>query len=103
MCGILYLYIVYFLKIKKNFFWPHCVACVILVPQPGIEPTPWIGRGSLNHWTAREVLYIAYIDSLYDTLNTHSFMILNGMFSVDEKDGQSENELTWDSEVIHLI
>ena len=40
------------------------------------------------------VLYIAYIDSLYDTLNTHSFMILNGMFFVDEKDGQSENEIT---------
>ena len=22
------------------FFWPHCVACGILVPQPGIKPVP---------------------------------------------------------------
>ena len=36
------------LDFKKNFnifmylfiFWPHLVACGILVPQPGIEPSP---------------------------------------------------------------
>ena len=27
----------------------------ILIPQPGIEPTPSALEGSLNHWTAREV------------------------------------------------
>ena len=24
-------------KILHLFFWPHCVACMILVPQPGIK------------------------------------------------------------------
>ena len=38
------------------FFLPHHKACRILVPQPGIEPTPpAVGAWSLNHWTAREV------------------------------------------------
>ena len=37
------------------FFWPRCVACGILVPQPGIEPTPLVLEvWSLNHWIARE-------------------------------------------------
>ena len=36
-------------------FWPRCAACGILVPQPGIEPTPpALEVWSLNHWTARE-------------------------------------------------
>ena len=38
-------------------FWPHCTVCGILVPQPGIKPTPpALAAWSLNHWTAREVL-----------------------------------------------
>ena len=38
------------------FFWLHCWACGILVPQPGIEPTsPAVEAWSLNHWTTREV------------------------------------------------
>ena len=37
------------------FFWPHCEACGILVPQPGIEPVPSATTvQSLNHWTAGE-------------------------------------------------
>ena len=37
------------------FFWPHCVACGILVPQPGIEPVPSAVKVlSPNHWTSRE-------------------------------------------------
>ena len=33
-----------------------CMACGILVPQPGIEPmSPAVETQSLNHWTAREV------------------------------------------------
>ena len=37
------------------FFWPHRVACGILVPQPGIEPGPSAVKArSPNHWTARE-------------------------------------------------
>ena len=32
------------------------MACGILVPQPGIEPTPpAVEAQSRNHWTAREV------------------------------------------------
>ena len=34
----------------------HCAACGILVPHPGIEPTPpAVEVQSLNRWTAREV------------------------------------------------
>ena len=41
------------------FFWPHCVACGILVPRPGIKPTsPAVEAWSLNHWTAREILHL---------------------------------------------
>ena len=37
------------------FFWPHLVACGILVPPPGIEPAPSAVKAwSPNHWTARE-------------------------------------------------
>ena len=40
------------------FFWPHCAACGILVPQPEVEPVaPALEARSLNHWTAREVPY----------------------------------------------
>ena len=36
-------------------FWPHCVACGILVPWPGIEPVPpALEAWSPSHWTARE-------------------------------------------------
>ena len=38
------------------FFWPHCKAYGILVPWPGIEPSPpCIGRQHLNHWTTGQV------------------------------------------------
>ena len=38
------------------FFWLCCMACGILVPQPGIEPMPpALEAQSFNHWTAREV------------------------------------------------
>ena len=30
-------------------------ACGILALQPGTEPTPWIRRQNLKHWTPREV------------------------------------------------
>ena len=38
------------------FFWPHHKAYGILVPWPGIEPSPpCIGRQRLNYWTTGEV------------------------------------------------
>ena len=39
------------------FFWLCCMACGILVPQPGIKPRPTAVKAlSLNHWTAKEFL-----------------------------------------------
>ena len=39
-----------------GFFWLHCMACGILVPQPVIKPAPpTVKAQRLNHWTAREV------------------------------------------------
>ena len=29
------------------FFWPHCVACGVLVPRPGICPVPPVLEGSI--------------------------------------------------------
>ena len=38
------------------FSWPHCAACGILVPRPGIEPgPPAVKAPRPNHWTSREV------------------------------------------------
>ena len=38
------------------FFWPCCTACRILVPWPGLKPSPpAVEARRLNHWTAREV------------------------------------------------
>ena len=35
---------------------PSCVACEILVSQPGFKPSPFVlGIRSLNHWTTRDV------------------------------------------------
>ena len=37
-------------------FWMHPTACRILVPPPGIKPTPpALEVQSLNHWTTRQV------------------------------------------------
>ena len=47
---VLYLFI-FFLT-----FWPHHLACEILVPWPGIELLPPVVKAqSLNHWTTSEV------------------------------------------------
>ena len=35
VCGFLRIYFILLLL-----FWPLCMACGILVPQPGIEPVP---------------------------------------------------------------
>ena len=53
---LLMFYCFYFI-VLSFFFWPHCMACRILVPPPGIEPTPTpaLEAWSLNHWTTREV------------------------------------------------
>ena len=40
----------------KKFFWPHHMACGILVPQLRVEPVPRaVEAWGLDHWTAGEV------------------------------------------------
>ena len=47
-----FIFIFIYLFIFK--FWPHCVSCGILLPQPRIDPaSPALGAWSLNHWTTR--------------------------------------------------
>ena len=42
-------------QIQNFFFWSQCGACGILIPQPGIKPTPSAVKArSPNHWTIRE-------------------------------------------------
>ena len=44
-------------NIPPSFFFlgPCCIACLILVPQPGIKPVPpALGEWSLNHWTTKQ-------------------------------------------------
>ena len=44
------------------FFLPHH-ACGILVPPPGMEPTPpALEARRLNHWTAREVPVLYHLE-----------------------------------------
>ena len=43
------------------------VACGILVPQPGIEPTPSAVKvQSPNHWTAKEFPNLQYVNYTYN-------------------------------------
>ena len=54
------------IHIYTFFLRPHCVACVILVPWPGIEPMPpAVEAWSLNHWTAREVLTFFFVKYIF--------------------------------------
>ena len=40
------------------FIFGSVLACVILVPQPGVEPmSPALEAWSPNHWTTRELPY----------------------------------------------
>ena len=43
----------------------HCMACGILVPQPGIEPVPpAVEAQSLKHWTTREVPRVSLLNCI---------------------------------------
>ena len=51
-------------------FRPHCTACGILVPWPGIQPAPpALEARGLHHWTTREVL-ILYVYKSCQTVTT---------------------------------
>lgn len=46
------------------FFWPHPMAYRILVPCPGIKPSPTaVEVLSLNHWTPGEVLEWLFLNT----------------------------------------
>ena len=71
-------YLLYFFVI----FWPPCMACGILVPQPGIKLAPAaLELQNLNHWTAREVIFpiSIHILSSHSPLFTFSLIILERM------------------------
>ena len=47
--------------IATFFFFFFCVACGILVPQPGTKPAPpALEAQSFKHWTTREVPRYCY-------------------------------------------
>ena len=65
------------------YFWPHHMACRILVPQPGIEPLPpAVEVWSLNHWTTREVLseLFDFVNFCLSLLQEHYFLFIISFF-----------------------
>ena len=49
-----------------NFFWPSCLVCGILVPQPGIEPGPSAVKvQSPNNWSASEFLILDFLNDFF--------------------------------------
>ena len=80
-CKVMYIFKMHmtknFMVLVLEFFfsWPHRVAYMILVPQPGIEPMPSsVGVLSLNHWIAREVLFVVLLIEQI-TLERHKRML----------------------------
>ena len=67
------------------FFWLHCMVCRILVPQPGIEPSPLCVRlWGPNHWTTREFPLVVLLDT----------------GSVVPGEGAGQTSSTWDSAML---
>ena len=58
------------------FHSPHCAACGILAPWPGIEPRPW--QWSPNHWTAREFpeCYLILLFKIFFNISIYLFIYL---------------------------
>ena len=56
-----------------NFFWPCCMTCGILVPQPGTEQQVLkVKMQNPNHWTSREFSNTDSILFLLAVLSLHS-------------------------------
>ena len=63
---IIILFIYLFFKQKFLFYLFGRAACGILVPWPGIEPTPpAVEVQSLNHWTTKEVWWLLFFEDNY--------------------------------------
>ena len=41
-------------------FWPHYLACRILVPPPGIKPAPPVLEVEIKHWPPGSSLYLSF-------------------------------------------
>ena len=55
-----------YIRFSFFFFCPHCVACGILFPWPGMEPElPAVEAQSLNHYTTREVPTLGFLILLF--------------------------------------
>ena len=64
--------ILIFIQFNKISFF-GCPACRIIVPRPGIEPTPpEVEAWSLNHWTDREVPTILSVPSSHPIWSLYS-------------------------------
>ena len=69
------------------FFKSHCMACRILVPQPGTEPmSPALGALILNHWTASKVKlkfvwpgFVFKLGFYFDRIKTWIFVGFNSV------------------------
>ena len=59
----------------------YCEACGILVPRPGVEPTPHAVQGqSFNHWTPREILWACLNDHI--SSQTQWFCLRGGIIEL---------------------
>ena len=62
---LFFVFVFCFLFFFLQGFWPHRMACRILVPQPGIEPMPpAVEVRSPNHRTTREFPYVIMLNIL---------------------------------------
>ena len=62
------LFFVFFFK-KIIIFWPRCMACGILVPQPGIKATaPVLAAQSWNHWKSLLLFFFFFLIFIYLTV-----------------------------------
>lgn len=53
------------------FFWLHCEAYGVLVPQSAIKSIPpAVEVGILNHWTAKKVLTIVFFEKYFLKMTT---------------------------------
>ena len=58
-------------------FWPCCMACRILFPQPGIKPEhPALEVWSLNHWTTREVPWLKFFNQVFFIVFFSAFVMV---------------------------
>ena len=78
----LYPPLLYFFEKK---FWSHLMAWRIVVPWPGLEPSPTaLEVWSSNHWTTREVLSY-YLKPINQFTPLHIYIIQWGLCALEVK------------------